>query len=295
MNILIYANCQTNQLVYSFSFALAGVATVSAIDMNHEDHKAKLAAFFQSNEVDYVITNTESDELKKYCSEQQIVKIPTIHFGGFHPDVVNFALESMPDNPILFMKTPTVSAIALWSAINGIEMSKASTLYNEQVFSELGYIEYFDSAADAIRNNYHSHGIDMAYIDRFLASRDVFMYGPMHPKFEVTLSMCFGVLAKLGIQPANELEHIKGAIIDPLQYEYYWGCFPPLASHLGVEASWFIRHHSHTFFNIPTYLENLYPFIQQVQQQAGKVQMINRDKKRFEQFHNIDQVLRSHI
>jgi hypothetical protein len=296
MNILVYANCQTNQLVYGLMLALAGKANVHGIDMNHPEHKNQLKAFSaQKSAVDYVFVNTYSSDVYEYFSPEKIVEIPSIHFGGFHPDVVYFSLESTPDKPQFFMNNPTVSAIGLWTTLTNIDVGRASSLYNEEVFTSLGYMDYFDVACHAIRANYQKHDIQLAYIDRHLSGRDVFMYGPMHPKFEVTLSLCFGLLDKLNIRPVIDYQQIKSIMVDPLQYEYAWGCFPPLAQRLGVEGSWLIRHHSHIFLTMTNYLEQLHSFIRSFRQQNGAVQMIERDKERFTDFHKIDGVLRSYL
>lgn len=288
----MYGNCQTNQLVYGLTLALNGIAQVQGIDTNSADAINKLKELIQSGQgVDFVVTNHNVHELIPIIDKSKIVEIPSIHFGGFHPDVVYFANQSTPDKPNFFMNNPTVSAIALWTVLNKVNIYKAQEMYNEQVFEQLGYMDYFDVSCQAIRDNYAQNDIPLSHIDRHLASRKVFMYGPLHPKFEVTLSLCFGICEKIGQQTAVDYDQIVNMVIDPLQNEYAWGCFPPLAKQLGVPGSWYIRHYGQIFPSTIAYLESFHRYISQYQSQHGVVQMIDRDKQRFDDFHKIDSVL----
>jgi hypothetical protein len=295
MNILIYGNCQTNQLVQGLTLALLGQAGVQGLDVNDPAVKEKLAAVASNqgkNSFDYVVTNHKVSDLIPYFNKDKIIVVPAINFGGFHPDVVYFATRSLPDTPKFFMNNPTVSAIALWTFINKVTINEAEKLYCNGVFEALGYMDYFDVACNAICTNYLEHGIDVSCIERHISSRDVFMYGPLHPKFCVTLSLCFGICDKLGLKPTLSYDNINSVIQDPLQNEYAWGCFPPIAQKLGVPGSWFIRHYGHIFASTSGYLESFNQFMSQFEQQQGLVQMHNRDKEKFDQFHDIDNVLR---
>lgn len=276
--------------------ALAGKANLTGIDVNHPEHKTSLKNYFSTNpNVDFVLVNTYRENLVSYCPDNKIIDIPNIHFGGFHPDVVYFATRSQPRLPKFFMNNPTVSAIAIWGALNKLPAQKVAKLYTEEVFHTLGYMDYFDVACQAIRTNYSQHGINVAAIDRYIASREVFMHGPMHPKFEVTLSLCFAILDMLDITPVNDAAQINSVMMDPLQHEYAWGCFPPLAASLGIQGSWMIRHQSHIFVSISNYLEQLYSFLHQFQHQYGEIQMLERDQERLKQFHKIDEVLGAYL
>jgi hypothetical protein len=296
MNILVYANCQNNQLVIGLTFALFGRATVAGIDINHPDAEMHLKSMSQnkgSSAIDLVITNRNIDNIIPYFKKEMIVEIPSIHFGGFHPDVVYLSSKQAPAKPLFYLNNPTVSALALWAYINKLPLEKTLSLYSETIFEELGYMDYFDVACIAIRKNYENKKIDVSYIDRHLASRSVFMYGPLHPKFAVTLSLVYGLCEKLELKTSMPYENINNMYPDPLQNEYVWGCFPPIADKLGVPGSWFIRHNNHTFPMIKNYLVDFYKFLDQFEQ--GTIQFLERDKSKFEKFHNIDTVLARHI
>ena len=296
MNILIYANCQVNQLVTGLKLALLGKANVMGIDINNpnaKDQLKKIASDLSSYKVDILLTNHGTEELTPYFSKDVIVEIPSIHFGGFHPDVVYFSASAAPTTPSFFMKNPTVSALALWGHLNKLTLDKMLSFYNEEVFEQLGYMDYFDVANHAIIKSYESHNVNTSYIEKHLTSRDVFMYGPLHPKFEVTLSLCFGICETLALQPSLSFNDINQMLPDPLQSEYAWGCFPPIANQLGVPGSWMIRHYNELFPTIKHYLTGFYQFLDKFE--SGSIQMFGRDKEKFETFHKIDTVLKRHI
>lgn len=296
MNILIYGNCQTNQLITALQYLLLGQINILGIDINNPEANNLLASLASKSGVgkaDLIITNHDTIELKKYFSSDIIIEVPSIHFGGFHPDIVYFSSKKSPDKPLFYMKNPTVSALALWSCLNNLPLEKSLSLYNEEVFEALGYMDYFDVATQAILQSYQQHSINTKYIEKHLCSREVFMYGPLHPKFEVTLDLCYGICEKINLKPCMTPSNINGMIPDPLQGEYAWGCFPPLADRLGVSGSWMVRHYKHAFPTIRHYLNNFYKFMDQ--EDKNSIQFLGRDKDKFETFHKIDSVLSRYV
>ena len=292
MNILVYANCQANQIGMTLSLMLRGKAQIAGIDINNPQAPKLLQDMARGKpgaSIDCVVTNHDVNELLPYFAREKIVEIPSIHFGGFHPDVVYFATKKAPSVPLFFKKNPSISALALWGHLNRLPLEKTLSLYREEVFEALGYMDYFDVCCHAIVENFAQHHIDTGLIERFIASRSVFMYGPFHPRLEVTQSLCEGVCERLNLAPNFKFEEMDHMFPDPLQQEYAWGCFPPLAARLGVPGSWMVRHHNEVFLTLEHYLQVVYPFLDSIPR--GVVQFFDKDKSRFEEFHKIDEVL----
>lgn len=290
MNILIYANCQQKSLQVVLSLLLVGRSKIWGIDTNHPQSAQQLQQVAQSGErMDLVISNMGADEVRKYFPAERIVEIPSIYFGGFHPDVVYFASRNAPEKPLFFKNNPTVSALALWGLLKELPHQKIIELYREEVFEALGYMDYFDVSCGAIRESFVRHELNEDYIERFIAGREVFVHGPLHPRVEVIVSLCLALLGKLNIRPAYDYDELYRQIPDPLQMEYAWGCFPPLAKRLGVPGSWLIRHHNDLFPSLDFYLQGLGAHLHALS--LDKVQFLQRDKERFDEFHKIDAVL----
>lgn len=273
---------------------LVDKANVLAIDMNNPQAQKQLesiSAKSGAHAADLVITNCNTKELHSYFNKERIVQIPSIHFGGFHPDVVYFATRQNPEMPIFFLKNPTVSAIALWGFLSGLSEKDTLSLYCEDVFEKIRYFDYFDVSSVALISSYKELDIDTKFIERHLASREVFMYGPLHPKLSVILSLCFGVCEKLDIKPVTTFDSLNNMLPDPLENEYAWSCFPPLASRLGVPGGWTIRHFERSFIKMEQYLALLYKGL--AQHPKNSLQFLERDRLRFESFHNISNLLGS--
>jgi hypothetical protein len=295
MNVLIYANCQAHQIVMGLSLMLLGKVQLASIDINSPEAKEqleKLASGNAGSRIDFVLTNHNVDDLLPFFDRQKIIAFPTIHFGGFHPDVSYFASTDTPSKPLFFKQNPTISALALWGHLRGLPVEKTLALYREDVFEALGYMDYFDVCCQAALDNYAQHQFDTALIERFIASRDVFMYGPLHPKLAVTLNLCQGICERLDVAPTYSPDELDGMLPDPLQNEYAWGCFPPLAARLGVEGSWLIRHYNEVFPSLTHYLQAVFAFLDGFPR--GSIQFFDKDKTRFEEFHKINDVLSRH-
>jgi hypothetical protein len=246
----------------------------------------------QSN-IDIVITNKDKEQLAKHFKKDKILEIPAISFGGFHPDVAQFSLKSNPVTPLFFEQNPTISAIALTCIINKIPKEKALTLYTEDIFKKLKYFDYFEISCESIKKSYQRTGIPTAYIERFLANRDIFMYGPLHPKLPVVTGLCLGILSVLNEKPAFSLEELDGMIPDPLASEYAWGCYPPLANRLGVNGSWLSRNRDNVYPTVDDYLTALYAFL--TQYPVENFQIISWDKRRYDDLHEIDRIIKEYV
>lgn len=118
------------------------------------------------------------------------------------------------------------------------------------------------------------------------------MYGPLHPKLPVVTSLCLGILDALNEKPSFSLEELDGMLPDPLAEEYVWGCHPPLADRLGVNGSWLSRNRNKLYTSMDDYLTELYAFL--AKYPADNLQIISRDKRRYNDLHNIDNVVREY-
>ena len=294
MNILVHGNCQVQQLVLGMNLALMGKANVYGVELSNPSATKELESLASrtgSSKIDLVVTNQDTIKVTQYFEPSVVYTIPIISFGGFHPDVVYFSSAEAPEKPASFMKNPTVSALALWGYSNGCSVDETISFYSESLFEELRYMEYFDLACESLFESYRMNEINSMYLERHVVSSDVFMYGPLHPRLDVVLSLCFGVLEKLNLAPENSYESIAGVVPDPLEHEYYWGCFPPIAARLGLSGSWFIRHWNNVFPTIAHYVNGF--FTHMSQHQRGPVHFFERDRLRFKEYHKIDAVLGS--
>ncbi len=158
----------------ALSLMLMEKAQIVGIDTNNPDASKQLQELAEggrASEIDCVVTNQGIDGLGSAFDRRKIISIPSIHFGGFHPDVVYFASTRSPSKPLFFRNNPTISALALWGHLHRLSANDTAALYREEVFEALGYMDFFDVCCHAILDNFAEHNINAALIERFISSR----------------------------------------------------------------------------------------------------------------------------
>jgi hypothetical protein len=285
--IFVYGNCQVKSLVPSLQILLAGQVTVSGIWDFHPSAPEMLAKAVQDRP-DLILLNGDEDKILDLGWSGKVKKIPSIYFGGFHPDTIYFRTDN-GRTPLFFKNNASISAIALWSFKNRLSVQEAEKLFRSEVFLNLGYFDYFQICLRAIAEDFRSHGLPVGLINQFLSRRSVFMWGPLHPKMELVMAFAGQICDSLGIDVGRCLKDISSLVNDPLQGEYAWGVYPPIASQLGIEGSWCVRHHTQLFLNTKSYLDSFYNDFASVN--PDDIEFAPEDKRRFAQLHQIDSVL----
>jgi len=286
-NIFIYGNCQVKSLVPCFQILLAGSFQVSGIWDFHPESKKLLNNAIKGNP-DLIITNLDIEIVKNAGWDGQILKIPSIYFGGFHPDTIYFRKDN-GQTPMFFKNNASISAIALWSVKNGLSVQEALQLYQEEVFHDLGYFDYFDVCLEALAFDFERHKISTNAVYKFICSRSIFMWGPLHPKIKIMMTLASEVCASLSLKVTQNPEALGELMPDPLQQEYAWGVYPPIADRLGVPGTWSVRHHSQIFLTTESYLNAIYNEFNDNSLQD--IDFSPEDKFRFSKLTHIDRVL----
>ena len=285
--IFVYGNCQVKSLVQSLQVLLAGQVNVSGIwDFHPSAHEILEKAV--RDRPDLILLNGGEDKVLDLGWVGKIKRIPSIYFGGFHPDTIYFRTDN-GDTPLFFKNNASISAIALWSFKNGLSVQDAEKLYRPEVFLKLGYFDYFQICLRAIAEDFASYGLPLDVINQFLSTRAVFMWGPLHPKVELVMAFAGQICKSLGMEVSKRLEGISALVNDPLQEEYAWGVYPPIAKELGIEGSWCVRHHAQIFLTTKGYLDAFYNDFSSVN--PKEIDFAPEDKRRFAQLHQIDSVL----
>lgn len=286
-SIFIYGNCQVKSLLPSLQVLLAGQIEVRGIwDFHPSSHEILVKALH--DQPDLILLNSGEDKVLNLGWTGKIKRIPSIYFGGFHPDTIYFRKDN-GNTPVFFKNNASISAIALWSLKNGLSAQEATQLYRPEVFLKLGYYDYFQICLRAIAKDFTSHGLSLEVIHQFISTRSVFMWGPLHPKMAMVMAFAGQICDSLGIESSRRPEGISSLVNDPLQAEYAWGVYPPIANELGIDGSWCVRHHSQIFLNTKGYLDSFYADFSAVDH--DEIDFAPQDKRRFEELHQIDNVL----
>jgi hypothetical protein len=241
-----------------------------------------------ARDADVLLTNLDSSRFDPWIDRKKIVPIPDLFFSGFHPDQTGLAFKKRPqqklkftlrDGKIVLGRLVISSAIGAWGLKRGITVEQTVALFRDEVFRDLGYLDAFANSAAALKENFDNLGLDFEPISRLLNSREIFMWGTEHPKMSLVLALCESTIAKLGLQPIIPAAHLNGLLVDPLEPEYAFGCYPPVADYLGVEGSWAMRIDKVVHPDLTSYMTELFWLLGRFQ--TDQIQILERDANIF--------------
>ena len=194
--------------------------------------------------------------------------------------------DNNQSKPIFFLKNASASGLTINAYNRGISWQQAAGLHNKEYYEELGFIALFDTACKSLQADWAFYGLDVNQIEKHIVSGQVFMYGPLHPKLSVVISLAFAVVKLLGIQPQVSESCLSQILRCPKEYEYAWSCFPPVADELGIDGGWGIRHQNRLFLSINQYVRSFYHYLDQLGE--TRVALSPPDRVRFTQAHQVD-------
>ena len=173
--------------------------------------------------------------------EARLRPFPTIVFPAFHPDMVYAG--SMADLASLKLARSPLgqyhSAIALCAHRLGLGPAQTVTLYREDVFARLGYLDGWDLSVRDLLASAEQIGFPL---DRELARwsrRGSFMHVLNHPKAFVIGDIARRLLRESGIDP--EPVEVEDYLGDELARDVIWPIYPPIAETYGLTGSYLFK------------------------------------------------------
>ncbi|WP_379002557.1 WcbI family polysaccharide biosynthesis putative acetyltransferase [Methylobacterium iners] len=166
---------------------------------------------------------------------------PTIVFPAFHPDMVyagavsSLAALKLAPSPM----GQYHSAIALCAHRLGLSVDQTITLYREDVFLRLGYLDAWD---DSVRDLLASAAQVGFSLDQELARwprRGSFMHVLNHPKAFVIGDIARRLLKESGFDP--EPVEVEDYLGDELARDVVWPVYPPIAETYGLTGSYLFK------------------------------------------------------
>lgn len=166
---------------------------------------------------------------------------PTIVFPAFHPDMV-YAGAVASLSALKLAPSPMGqyhSAIALCAHRLGLSVDQTITLYREDVFLRLGYLDAWD---DSVRDLLASAAQVEFSLDQELARwprRGSFMHVLNHPKAFVIGDIARRLLKEGGFDP--EPVEVEDYLGDELARDVVWPVYPPIAETYGLTGSYLFK------------------------------------------------------
>jgi hypothetical protein len=162
-------------------------------------------------------------------------------FSAFHPDMVYVGQAS---NLAALKLTPSPtgqyhSAIALTAHRLGLDPKRTASLFREDVFARLGYLDHWDPAVRELVGSAAALGFGLEREVTRWARRGAFMHLMNHPKAHVIGDIARRLLQESGLTP--EPVEVEDYLGDELVEDVIWPIYPPVAEHFGLTGSYLFK------------------------------------------------------
>lgn len=164
-------------------------------------------------------------------------RCPSLHFGGFHPDVV---IARTPDG---LVRTPDdyQSGIGLWAWRNGLSPAEAAGLFTEDTFEALGYFDRYDLELAGMADAFAACELDFGPVWRRIKRVGVFMHTNNHASGPFINAVSRQLGARLGARQRLLAEPIDRYLRDQQAAGPIWPVYPAIGERLGFAGSYRFR------------------------------------------------------
>ena len=171
-------------------------------------------------------------------SGAELIEVPVLAFRAFHPDTALVLADGVPvGNPWV----STWNSLALsWAYAQGWSVEQALTLFSDEVFENLGYLDYWDVSANALEFQFARLGFDFGTWIQAVQRTGVFMHGMNHPGLVAQGALAVQVLQRLGHHQSMSLAALPRYVEDPL-WHAVWPVHASIADRLAVVGSEMVR------------------------------------------------------
>jgi hypothetical protein len=160
-----------------------------------------------------------------------VIRVPNLHFGAFHPDICVLAQEGdLATGPLGMYH----SALVYAAFRCGLDEAQAAALFDAATFDALGYFDRWNAERDHLIANFHNAGYAIGAAFVGWSRRGAFMHTPNRPKIECLLDVARLVLGRAGL-PVADTAHVP---IDNLANGPVYPVYPAIAARLGVRGAY---------------------------------------------------------
>ena len=181
------------------------------------------------------------DSSALHAREPRLVFFPTVVFPAFHPDMVyvgdlaDLATQKLVPSPM----GQYHSAIALAGFRAGLSPEQTRTLFREDVFARLGYLDAWDPCVRELLSAAAGVGFGLEREVTLWARRGSFMHVINHPKGFVIGDIARRLLGQSGLK-AEPVE-VEDYLGDELARDVVWPIYPPVADVYGLTGSYLFK------------------------------------------------------
>lgn len=274
MKIVVSSNCQTAGVASALRFFFPA-SVVRPIPLAAPGNASAINHILQElADADFWITSDTTGFAEQGFVQRAgltTIRMPVIGFQAFHPDLCYARKISNGELTTLHYN----SAIGVWAYSKGIDIDVAATLYNQNVYSDLGYFDYWTASKAHLQKLFANSDLTGDEFSRFFVAvqrKGSFMHSINHPKIEALVALARLLALRMGY--LGKIWDIDVELPDALLDDLVWPVYPEVASSLGLEGhyTWKMRT---TFLNgIHNYLQFTYDNYKKQEILSGDIEII---------------------
>jgi hypothetical protein len=238
MNIIIIGNCQIQSIanglelsnevdeVVQFPIHLKGNRVFSeALDYVNVSEKEWIVLTFRDLLDEINFSEVIKSKFKK------IITFTNIYFTGLFPDQIY--LGGMGDR-LISAAGDYHSLICALSFLKGLNIDSCIKKYNDEVYSSLGYYDYWRVSKEELLNRDALLDIKFAQIFLEMASKTPVLHTFNHPTAEVLLTLVNLILNHIGLE---KISFPSNFFYSHLASNTWWPVYPEIAKKFGIQYS----------------------------------------------------------
>jgi len=256
--IVVSSNCQTAALAAALRDLLPGDVVIPApIPLPaFPSAEAELPFVEQLNECDLWLSAghwhlPEKHGVLAVNPKLMIIRIPTIIFSAFHPDLV-YARRRSTGEIIVHNYN---SAIAIWGFNNGLTIADVAGLFSLRSFSQLGYLTRWDLSVNYLRDRFAETQVEFAKFYLAVKRDGIFMHSLNHPKPGPIVQLAKQISMQFGLD--ESVFDVPLEIPDSLA-DTVWPVYPGVGDYLSLPSSYIWTMDGHKIHGLEQYLEYAY-------------------------------------
>ncbi len=241
-SVLVSSNCQTDTITEALQVLLPEYDVSSSHIPGNTTNKDYLDVSLQTG-VDCLVTSNPicfEREFQDKWHKTNIIKIPTIDFAAFHPDIV-YAVDDK-NQTVRCLDSDYHSALVLWGWKNDLDADQIVNLFRSEIFYQIGYFGAWESGVKNLQDRFIACAFDFTAFWRRIKRGEPFMHSINHPKVFVLAELAQQAAQKISGHLSEDHSPIEELLTDQLS-AIRWPIYPEIGKLYGVRGmyKWKIR------------------------------------------------------
>jgi len=244
IKILFFGNCQIFDLGKFFEAMVPDLHTIQVELTKENVERINKNEYIEAiKDADIIFTHTLQNEqfYKDFIAKndkysEKVKYIPRVSFLGYHPDCDY--VHNIDNKAVGGSLGAYHSNLAFWGWKNGFDTEETLALFTADIYSHLGYYNYFESAQKSLLSQGVQSGIPLE--EMFLKWKKLgsFMHTINHPKSFVLADIARALLKNENIDALPDVEHY---LPDNLMNYGCWPVYPEIGRELGIPGSYYFK------------------------------------------------------